>query len=396
MVEKGRFEIIIDNIIYGGGYKSIRSAWALARSESARLEAEMIDLASQTQNNIIAYIGKLRPRQLENYSTNKTKEKISKALGVMVGDYETLARQMVVSNLIAGKLKANANSRLSGDELISVISLNEKDQTIVERMVSDLVSKVKKGASLTMSSVGIMLQNASIQSNQNMSNGNDMSVVTTQTPVSNGFVPEDIDIRITRKLIPKLPSKKELEEIKNNPVLFARKTSKQNVGVVSRLHSEYLGSIQSNKEQAKSLSEESSKSAKQSKAVKQELENNLLSNGLSAFTDVSGKKWSLVTYCAMSARGISSRSTNFGEVFADESHDLYYLVPHGGACPICARYEGKVYSRSGKNPNYPPLSSVFRKIDPNGSDDLSNSYLTIHPNCRHKLVRYFEENKKKS
>ena len=92
----------------------------------------------------------------------------------------------------------------------------------------------------------------------------------------------------------------------------------------------------------------------------------------------------------MSARTTSLQSANFGEIFAKEDHDLYYIVPHGSACPICAKYEGRVYSRSGKNPNYPPLAKAFTKIDPNGSDDLDNTYLTIHPNCRHVIVRYIE------
>jgi hypothetical protein len=45
------------------------------------------------------------------------------------------------------------------------------------------------------------------------------------------------------------------------------------------------------------------------------------------------------------------------------------------------------------NPNYPPLSLAFGKIDPNGGDDLSNTYLNIHPSCLHSIVRYTEAGK---
>ncbi len=44
-----------------------------------------------------------------------------------------------------------------------------------------------------------------------------------------------------------------------------------------------------------------------------------------------------------------------------------------------------MYSRSGKDPDFPPLSDAFGKVDPAGPDDLSNSWLNIHPNCLHAL-----------
>lgn len=52
----------------------------------------------------------------------------------------------------------------------------------------------------------------------------------------------------------------------------------------------------------------------------------------------------------------------------------------------CAPLEGRVYSKSGKDPDFPPLALVFGKIDPNGPDDLTNSYLNIHPGCLHVLL----------
>jgi hypothetical protein len=60
---------------------------------------------------------------------------------------------------------------------------------------------------------------------------------------------------------------------------------------------------------------------------------------------------------------------------------LYQIVKIGSTCPLCAVYEGRVYSKSGTDPHYPPLARAFGKIDPAGSDDLSNTFLNIHPNC---------------
>jgi hypothetical protein len=194
-----------------------------------------------------------------------------------------------------------------------------------------------------------------------------------------------------------LPTKSELEQISKNPVLFATQESKINVTVVTKLRNDYFkpkdSPLNSQKQREKALNEINGSAA--AKAVF-EMNETLRKQGLAAFTDKGGRRWSLESYCAMTTRTTSAQSENLGEVFADEEHDLYYLVPHGGSCPICAKYEGRVYSRSGTNPNYPALASVFTKIDPNGSNDLDNTYLTIHPNCRHKLVKYVEKSHTKA
>ena len=57
------------------------------------------------------------------------------------------------------------------------------------------------------------------------------------------------------------------------------------------------------------------------------------------------------------------------------------ISSHGTTCKVCAPYEGRVYSRSGTDPDFPPLASAFGKVDPSGPDDLANTWLNIHPNC---------------
>lgn len=112
--------------------------------------------------------------------------------------------------------------------------------------------------------------------------------------------------------------------------------------------------------------------------------------GIVAFTDKSGRDWSLRSYGEMATRTTSRQATNLGVLFADEAHDLYQISSHGTTCPICAPLEGRVYSRSGKDPNYPPLAKAFGKVDPNGSDDLDNTWLNIHPNCLHVMTKFTE------
>lgn len=118
----------------------------------------------------------------------------------------------------------------------------------------------------------------------------------------------------------------------------------------------------------------------------------LRNKGVTAFVDKSGRRWSLTDYCNMASRTTARQAEVAGVLSADE-HDLYQIVKIGTTCPVCAVYEGRVYSKSGTNPNYPPLAMAFGKIDPAGGDDLSNTYLNIHPNCLHSLIKFTEMGK---
>lgn len=108
--------------------------------------------------------------------------------------------------------------------------------------------------------------------------------------------------------------------------------------------------------------------------------------GVTAFIDKAGRNWSLHTYCDMVSRTTSRQAEVLAVLTADEEHDLYKISSHGTTCKICAPLEGRVYSKSGKDPVFPPLAAAFGKIDPKGPDDLTNSYLNIHPNCLHVLI----------
>lgn len=119
------------------------------------------------------------------------------------------------------------------------------------------------------------------------------------------------------------------------------------------------------------------------------MEVSIRNHGITAFVDKAGRNWSLASYCSMATR-TTARQAQVAALLTKDDHDLFRIVPHASSCPICAPLEGRVYSKSGADPNYPPLSLAFGKIDPAGSDDLSNTYLNIHPNCLCSLVRYTE------
>lgn len=108
--------------------------------------------------------------------------------------------------------------------------------------------------------------------------------------------------------------------------------------------------------------------------------------GVTAFVDKAGRNWSLHTYCSMVARTTSRQAEILSVLTTDPTHDLYKISSHGTTCGLCAPYEGRVYSKSGADPDFPPLASAFGKIDPAGPNDLSNTWLNIHPNCLHVLL----------
>lgn len=115
--------------------------------------------------------------------------------------------------------------------------------------------------------------------------------------------------------------------------------------------------------------------------VQKDFVEDLQRNGITAFTDKSGRKWSLRTYADMVTRTTSRQAEVMSVLTKFGDHDLFMISKNGSTCPICAPLEGRVYSKSGKDPIFPPLASAFGKIDPNGPNSLSNSYLNIHPNC---------------
>lgn len=116
----------------------------------------------------------------------------------------------------------------------------------------------------------------------------------------------------------------------------------------------------------------------------------LQQSGITGFVDKGGRAWSLRNYGDMAVRTTSRQAAVAELLTRDDEQDLYMISSIGSTCPICAPLEGRVYSKSGTNPNYPPLSLAFGKIDPTGPEDLSNTYLNIHPSCLHSLTPYTE------
>lgn len=112
--------------------------------------------------------------------------------------------------------------------------------------------------------------------------------------------------------------------------------------------------------------------------------------GVTAFVDKAGRSWSLHTYCSMVSRTTSRQAEVLAVLTADPDQDLYQISSHGTTCKVCAPFEGRVYSRSGTDPDFPPLAAAFGKMDPAGPDTLANTWLNIHPGCLHSIYAFSE------
>lgn len=110
--------------------------------------------------------------------------------------------------------------------------------------------------------------------------------------------------------------------------------------------------------------------------------------GVTAFVDKAGRKWRLSAYAGMALRTTSRQAEVLSVLTQDPAWDLFKISRHGTTCKLCAPYEGRVYSKSGRDLDFPPLSAAFGKMDPSGPDTLDNSWLNLHPNCLHQLMRW--------
>ncbi len=111
-------------------------------------------------------------------------------------------------------------------------------------------------------------------------------------------------------------------------------------------------------------------------------------DGVTAFIDKAGRKWNLHTYGSMVLRTTSRQAEVLSILTESPGHDLFQISRHGTTCPVCAPLEGRVYSKSGTDPDFPPLAAAFGKVDKKGPDTLENSWLNLHPNCLHQLRRW--------
>lgn len=99
------------------------------------------------------------------------------------------------------------------------------------------------------------------------------------------------------------------------------------------------------------------------------IEQELRRNGITAFVDRRGRRWTLTNYAKMVTRTTTREAASAGTEnrMREIGLDLVKISKHTGACPICVPLQGRTFSLTGISKNYPHL----RGKPP------------FHPNCRH-------------
>lgn len=111
--------------------------------------------------------------------------------------------------------------------------------------------------------------------------------------------------------------------------------------------------------------------------IKKDVASILESEGLTAITDKRGNSWDLLRYAEMLSRTKLTQAHNSGVAnrMAESGYDLVIVSNHSGSCRLCAPFEGKVLSVTGRNRGY----TSVREAERNG---------LFHPNCRHVYSPY--------
>jgi hypothetical protein len=119
------------------------------------------------------------------------------------------------------------------------------------------------------------------------------------------------------------------------------------------------------------------------KEVKALVLKELMTKGILKVPDSAGRQWDARAYANMVGRSVTAEARNVGKIntMTQTGNDLVQVVKNNSSCPICSRYEGRVYSISGKDKRFPALyQTAFGK-----------GYNLLHPGCRHSIVGYIPE-----
>lgn len=84
--------------------------------------------------------------------------------------------------------------------------------------------------------------------------------------------------------------------------------------------------------------------------------------GVPCLIDKSGKRWGAEGYVSMVTRTMSNNIANDmqEERFQEWGVDLVEISSHIGARPLCAPFQGKIFSLSGRSKRYPSLASTSK------------------------------------
>ncbi|MGL5718853.1 MAG: phage minor capsid protein [Paraclostridium sp.] len=120
------------------------------------------------------------------------------------------------------------------------------------------------------------------------------------------------------------------------------------------------------------------------KQMQKEVREKLLNENILGIVRKDGKIIPYTVYAELLCRSITAEAQNTSvlNVAKEYKKDLLKMSHHNSACEVCQKYEGKIYSISGKDERYPYLKSIpgFRK-----------GYNNLHPRCRHSFSIFIEK-----
>lgn len=367
-----------------GSPDSVRASMRLVKVSADLAQAEMIKTFEKAQNDIIKELARLTNNDLATYHVEAALMRVTITLGRLKGVIEPIAETLVKANVIIGKLRGRFG--LAPTEFYSAFKLAEPETKRVDMIVNQMLGQINHAVDSARQSVRNQVQSAcvSAQSDKDAQGQVEVNFPSIESSSEN--------VALVPKKQKKLTEKEKTELLKN-PAKSAKSITEDAKKQIQYMRNMYvIGRREADIVRQQTLRSIALQEATGSGMVnaQKNLITSLMKEGLVAFVDRSGRKWTLGNYCNMATRTTSAQASNLGEIFDDPEQDLYIIIDRKSTCPICAKYEGRVYSRSGTNPNYPPLKDAFSKIDPNGSDEIENTYLSIHPNCRHTIAKWVE------
>lgn len=99
--------------------------------------------------------------------------------------------------------------------------------------------------------------------------------------------------------------------------------------------------------------------------------------GITGFVDRAGRTWTIESYAEMATRTAAGQAAVQGHIdrLIENDRDLVIVSDAPEECPLCAPWESRVLSLTGRTPGYPTV-------------DQAMATGLFHPNCRHSLGAY--------
>lgn len=372
-------------VMAAGSSDAARASMRLVQASADLAHAELISMFERAQHDLVAELIRLKNSDLVTYHVDAALARVKVILDNLRGRCEESAETMIHATIILGRLKDRIQR--GEKDLLTAFDFIGESEANARRLVEQMLGQLDRAITCTEQSIRNQVQTACVKANVSKQDAETMDISATFPPISTAS--GSVRIPTEKAHI----GERERNRIKKDPVAVAKEMSDAAYKRIQSMRLSYvIGRREADMIRQRTLATVARNEARGTAMVnaQKELVTTLMNDGLTAFVDRGGRRWTLGNYAEMAVRTTSRQSLNAGKLFDNPEQDLYIIVDRHSNCPICSRYEGRVYSRSGTNPNYPPLWEAFGAIDKKGAKGLENTYLTIHPNCRHTIRPWHE------